>query len=128
MVELPQEFRLFGAFDRVIAHDVADRADRQPVARREEERNALAVVDDMIERRRLRSRFQPEEIVSSGIERRGVDDGLRQRRDLLQIDGRRVGSDETARNDDFRRTAAAQRERGDRKKRNGESVHEFGLE
>ena len=112
LVELAQQLRLGGTLDRIVAHDAAHRADRHTVAPGDEQRNPLAVVDDIVQGRRRGHPFQLETVAAVTAEHGRVNERLLQRRGVFQIDILRIAADETARNLHFRRLAAAHQSSG----------------
>ena len=107
-VELAQQRRLGGTFDRIVADDAAHGTERHPISARQQQRNPFTVIDHVVKRRRTLHTPQQETVAAFGIEQRRIDDRLRLGRHLLQINAPGIAADEPARNLHFRRLTAAQ--------------------
>ncbi len=118
LVEGAQELRLGRALDRVVADHAADRTELHPVAAREEQRDALAVADDVIERRRGGHVAQLEAIASVLLQHGGVDHRLPQCGHLFEVYAAAVAADEASADPRPVRPAGAQH--GRRNDRNAE--------
>ena len=111
LVKPAQQLRLLGPFDRIVVHHTSDRADRQAIAALQKQRNLIAVADQVVKRRSTVHIAQLQFVIPGFIQLRRIDERLRQRSNLFEIDHPAIRTDYTTRNLNRRRVTGNRQER-----------------
>lgn len=111
LIKSAQQLRLLRPFDRIVVHHTSDRADRQAISALQEQGNLIAVADQVVKRRSTVHIAQFQFVIPGFIQLRRIDERLRQRSNLLEIDHPAIRTDYTTRNLNRRRVTGNRQER-----------------